>query len=79
MSKIELPEFKSYEGEAALWDNLDTGNFMKDDGEWFHFDLDDEREAWFRFAAEQFQAAYGENEPEYTLDMIRELNPEYKP
>ena len=42
-------------------------------------DILDEREAWFKFAAEQFQAAYGENEPEYTLDMIREPNPEYKP
>jgi hypothetical protein len=79
MSKIELPESKSYEEEATFWDNLDTGDFMEDDGEWFHFDVADEREAWFRFAAEQFQAAYGENEPEYTLDMIRERNPEYKP
>jgi len=42
-------------------------------------DLLDEREAWFRFAAEHFQRAYGEDEPEYTLDMIREPNPEYKP
>lgn len=42
-------------------------------------DVLDEREAWFRFAAAQFQAAYGEDEPEYTLDMIREPNPEYKP
>jgi hypothetical protein len=42
-------------------------------------DILDEREAWFRFAAEQFQVAYGENEPEYTLDLIREPNPEYKP
>ena len=42
-------------------------------------DLLDEREAWFRFAAEHFQMAYGEDEPEYTLDMIREPNPEYKP
>jgi hypothetical protein len=39
----------------------------------------DEREAWFKFAAEQFQAAYGESEPEYSLDMIREPNPEYTP
>lgn len=35
--------------------------------------------AWFRFAAEHFQTAYGEDELEYTLDMIREPNPEYKP
>jgi hypothetical protein len=43
MSKIEIPEFKSYEEEAAFWDNLDTGDFMEDDGEWFHFDVADER------------------------------------
>jgi hypothetical protein len=42
-------------------------------------DIPEEREAWFRFASEQFQAAYGEDEPEYTLDMIREPNPEYRP
>ncbi|MCX6029297.1 MAG: hypothetical protein NT169_08345 [Chloroflexi bacterium] len=42
MSKIELPEFKSYEEEAAFWDNLDTGDFMEDDGEWLHFDVADE-------------------------------------
>ena len=43
MSKIEIPEFKSYEEEAAFWDNLDTGDFMEDDGKWFHFDVADER------------------------------------
>ena len=42
-------------------------------------DILDEQETWFRFAAAQFQAAYGENEPEYTLDLIQEPNPEYKP
>ena len=39
MSKIEMPQFKGYEEEAAFWDNLDTGDFMADDGEWFHFDV----------------------------------------
>ncbi len=38
MSKLELPEFTSYEQEAAFWDNLDTADFMEDDGEWFHFE-----------------------------------------
>ena len=43
-------------------------------------DVLDEREVvvW-SFQQTQFQAAYGEDEPEYTLDMIREPNPEYKP
>jgi len=42
MSKIEIPEFKSYNEEATFWDNLDTGDFMADDVEWFHFDVADE-------------------------------------
>ena len=43
MSKIELPEFKSYKDEATFWDNLDTADLMEDDGEWFHFEVADER------------------------------------
>jgi hypothetical protein len=35
---LQIPEFKIYEGEAAFWDNLDTGPFMEDDGEWFRFE-----------------------------------------
>jgi hypothetical protein len=38
MKKLELPEFKTYEDEAAFWDNLDTAPFMEDDGEWFQFE-----------------------------------------
>ena len=43
MKGIQLPEFKSYEEEATFWDNLDTADFMEDDGEWFHLDVADER------------------------------------
>ena len=45
MNKIQLPEFKSYEEEAAFWDNLDTADMMEDDGKWFHFDFADARTA----------------------------------
>lgn len=38
MSQIQMPEFKTYEEEAAFWDNLDTANFMEDDGQWFTFE-----------------------------------------
>jgi hypothetical protein len=38
MSKLQLPEFKTYEAEAAFWDNLDTSDLMEDDGEWFRFE-----------------------------------------
>ncbi len=40
MKKIEIPEFKTYEEEASFWDNLDTADYMEDDGEWFQFEID---------------------------------------
>ncbi len=43
MSKLEVPEFKSYEEETAFWDHLDTAPFMEDDGEWFRFDTPSKR------------------------------------
>jgi hypothetical protein len=39
MKALQVPEFKSYEEEAAFWDNLNTADFIEDDGEWFHFDM----------------------------------------
>ena len=38
MKELQVPELKSYEEEAAFWDNLDTADFMEDDGEWFRFE-----------------------------------------
>lgn len=38
MKELHVPEFKNYEEEAAFWDNLDTADFMEDDGEWFRFE-----------------------------------------
>ena len=38
MKKMKVPQFKSYEEEAEFWDNLDTSDFMEDDGEWFRFE-----------------------------------------
>ena len=43
MKKLQVPEFKSREEEAAFWDNLDTADFMEDDGEWFRFDTPHKR------------------------------------
>ena len=45
MSRLQVPEFKSYEEEAAFWDNLDTADFMEDDDEWFHFETPNQRAA----------------------------------
>jgi hypothetical protein len=36
----------------------------------------DEDDDWYLLSAEGLAAAYGEDEPEYTLDMIKEPNPD---
>ena len=43
MKALQVPEFKSYEEEAAFWDNLNTADFMENDGEWFRFDMPHKR------------------------------------
>ena len=39
---------------------------------------DDEHHWWMRLAEEGLAAAYGENETEYSLDLIKESNPDYE-
>ena len=39
---------------------------------------DDEHEAWLRLSEKRLENAYGENEVEYSLDLIKEPNPEYE-
>jgi hypothetical protein len=39
---------------------------------------DDERKAWLRLAEKSLATAYGENEIEYSLDLIKEPNPDYE-
>ena len=43
MSKLKVPKFKTYEEEAAFWDNLDTAPYMEDDKEWFRFETPKKR------------------------------------
>ena len=38
MKTLQVPQFESYEEEATFWDNLDTADFMEDDGGWFRFE-----------------------------------------
>lgn len=38
MKTLQVPEFSTYEEEATFWDNLDTADFMEDDGQWFRFE-----------------------------------------
>jgi hypothetical protein len=39
---------------------------------------DDERAEWARLGLQNLERAYGDDEPEYTLDNIKEWNPEYE-
>ncbi|MGI9107332.1 MAG: hypothetical protein ACR2G4_13905 [Pyrinomonadaceae bacterium] len=40
--------------------------------------LGEEREDWARLSLESLARAYGDDEPEYSLDLIKEANPEYE-
>ena len=39
--------------------------------------FEEEREAWTRLALESLARAYGDDEPEYSRDQIKEANTEY--
>jgi len=39
---------------------------------------DEEREDWTQLSLESLARAYGDNEPEYSLDLIKEANPAYE-
>lgn len=41
-----------------------------------HKDTADEQSAWHDFSLNSLASAYGHSEPEYSLDMIKEPNPE---
>lgn len=43
MKELQVPEFATYQEEAAFWDNLDTADFMEDDGQWFQFEIENKR------------------------------------
>jgi len=42
-------------------------------------DKADENEPWSQMAAEGLAGAYGEDEPEYSVQRIRQHNPEFRP
>ena len=37
-----------------------------------------ERDAWYRLSMQTLARAYGEDEPEYTADMLKWMNPDYE-
>ncbi len=40
---------------------------------------DEEREDWTRLSLESLARAYSDDEPEYSLDLVKEANPAYEP
>ena len=40
-------------------------------------DPNDEREEWLNLSIQGLEGAYGEDEPEYSTDLIKEVNPHY--
>ena len=38
-----------------------------------------EEQSWYVISAQGLALAYGEDEPEYPFDLIKEFNPEYEP
>jgi hypothetical protein len=39
---------------------------------------DNDREDWLRLSAQTLEGAYGEDEPEYPADLLKEVNPSYE-
>ena len=42
------------------------------------YEPDNEREAWLLLSGQRLEDAYGENEPEYSSDLLKEVNPSYE-
>ena len=40
--------------------------------------LDNEREDCLLLSGQRLEDAYGEDEPEYSLDLLKEVNPDYE-
>ncbi|CAN5216716.1 hypothetical protein BH20BAC1_BH20BAC1_22020 [soil metagenome] len=40
---------------------------------------ENEQNDWYQFSAKGLSAAYSDDEPSYTLNMLQESNPDYKP
>jgi len=42
-------------------------------------ETDDDRSAWHKFSGQHLSDAYGLNEPDYSKNLVKESNTEYKP
>lgn len=41
-------------------------------------EIDEERADWIKLSLMNLENAYGDDEPEYSMDMIKEPNPDYE-
>ena len=60
LKELDVPEFKSYEEEAAFWDQIDTADYMPDDDQWIHFDTPNQRAVRVAILPEIAKKLYGE-------------------
>ena len=56
----------------------DASSAVSSDGERIRLEDDPDREDWARLSARALEDAYGDDEPEYSLDLIKRPNPEYE-
>lgn len=40
---------------------------------------ENEQQNWYQFSSGELNRAYNENEPDYTMNLLKESNPDYKP
>jgi hypothetical protein len=76
MEPISIPAH--FDGEKIL---LDKPYELKPDAKLIVTVLpnhDSEHEAWVHLSADRLNRAYGENEAEYSLELIKDRNPEYE-
>ncbi len=41
-------------------------------------ELDNEYEVWLHLSGQRLEDAYGKNEPDYSSDLLKEVNPDYE-
>jgi hypothetical protein len=67
--------FAHFDGECILLDQELESNTKLIVSELIR---DDERKAWMNLSSTRLENAYDVDEIEYSLDLIKEANPEYK-
>lgn len=78
MKAIEIKGTIDHEGKLIIPDPLPIRNKQVRVVLLIEENEEEEREIWLQASIERLKQAYGEDEPEYTSDMIIEPNPQYK-